>query len=86
METLQIGTHFHINMVLDHLLSSVQPQSLEWTRNSFEQSVAEIYTILEGTSSSCFRDVGGGNLFLTLISKTGLMMFRSGDCAGQERC
>jgi hypothetical protein len=34
-------------MVLDHLLLSVQPQSfLEWTRTSFEQSVAEFYTIL----------------------------------------
>jgi hypothetical protein len=79
--------HFFINMVLDHLLSSIQPQSLEWTRKSFEQSVAEFYTILlEGTSSSCFRDVGDGNLFLTLVSKTGSMMFRSGDCAGQGRC
>jgi hypothetical protein len=72
-------------MVLDHLFSSFQPQSLEWTGKSFEQPVAELYTILlEGTSSSCFRDVGGGNLFLTLVSKTGSVMFRSGDCAGQE--
>jgi hypothetical protein len=41
------------------------------------------------TSSSCFRDVGGGNLFLTLVSKTdqsGLIMFKCGDCAGQGRC
>jgi hypothetical protein len=35
------------NMVLDHFLPSVQPQSfLEWTRTSFEQSVVEFYTIL----------------------------------------
>jgi hypothetical protein len=36
--------------------------------------------------SSCFRDVEGGNLFLTPVSKTdqsGSMMFKSGDCAGQ---
>jgi hypothetical protein len=41
------------------------------------------------TSSSRFRDVGGGNLFLTLVSKTdqnGSMTFKSGDCAGQGRC
>jgi uncharacterized protein YggT (Ycf19 family) len=37
---------FFINMVLVHLLSSVQPQSfLEWTRTSFEQSM-EFYTNL----------------------------------------
>jgi hypothetical protein len=39
-------THFFINMVLDHLLPSVQPQSFEWTRASFEQSLAEFYAIL----------------------------------------
>jgi hypothetical protein len=34
-------------MVLDNLLASIQPQSfLEWTRTSFEQSLAEFYTIL----------------------------------------
>jgi hypothetical protein len=34
-------------MVLDHLLPSIQPQFfLEWTRTSFEQSLAEFYTIL----------------------------------------
>jgi hypothetical protein len=55
-------------MVLDHLLSSVQPQSFEWTRKSFEQWVTEFYTILhEGTSSSCFRDVGGGNLYVSSL-------------------
>jgi hypothetical protein len=33
--------------MLGHLLPSVQPQSfLEWTRTSFEQSLAEFYTIL----------------------------------------
>jgi hypothetical protein len=40
-------TYFFINMVLDFLLPSVQLQSfLEWTLTSFEQSVAEFYTIL----------------------------------------
>jgi hypothetical protein len=40
-------THFFINVVLDHLLPSTQPQSFfEWTRTSFGQSLAEIYTIL----------------------------------------
>jgi hypothetical protein len=40
-------THFFINMVLDHFLSSMQTQFfLEWTRESFQQSLAEIYTIL----------------------------------------
>jgi hypothetical protein len=48
-------------MVLENILPSVQPQSfLEWTRTSFEESAAEFYTIL----------LGGGNLFLTLVSKT----------------
>jgi hypothetical protein len=75
-------------MVLDHLLPTIQLQSiLEWTHTNFEQSVAELYTILlEEISLSCFRDVGGGNLFLTQVSKTdysGSMMFKSGDCAGQ---
>jgi hypothetical protein len=39
--------HFFINMVLDHLLPSTQPQCfLEWTCTSFEQSLVEFYTIL----------------------------------------
>jgi hypothetical protein len=34
--------------MLDHHFPSVQPQSfLEWTRTSFEHSLAEFYTILE---------------------------------------
>jgi hypothetical protein len=39
-------------------------------------------------SSSYFRDVEGGNLFLTLISRTnqnGSMMLEYGDCADQGR-
>jgi hypothetical protein len=41
------------------------------------------------TLSSCFRVVGGENLFLTLVSKSdqsGSMVFKSGDFAGQGRC
>jgi hypothetical protein len=41
------------------------------------------------TPSRCFRDVGDGNLFLTLVSKidqSGSVMFKCGDCAGQGRC
>jgi hypothetical protein len=41
------------------------------------------------TSSSCFRDVGDGNLFLTLVSKTdhsGSIILKSRDSAGQVSC
>jgi hypothetical protein len=31
---------------MDHILSSLEPQSLEWTCMSFEQSVVELYAIL----------------------------------------
>jgi hypothetical protein len=40
-------------------------------------------------SLNFFRDIGGWNLSLTLVSKTdwsGSMMFKSRDCAGQGRC
>jgi hypothetical protein len=33
-------------MMLDHVLPSGELQSLEWTCTSFEQSLAEFYTIL----------------------------------------
>jgi hypothetical protein len=36
-------THFFINMILDHLLPSLQPQSLEWTCTNFEQSSGILY-------------------------------------------
>jgi hypothetical protein len=35
-----------IHTVLGHLLPSIQPQFSEWTSTSFEQSIAEFYTIL----------------------------------------
>jgi hypothetical protein len=48
-----------------------------------------LYHSSRGTSSSCLRDDGGDNLILTLLSKTdhsGLMLVKSGNCAGQRRC
>jgi hypothetical protein len=58
-------------MVLDNLLSSIQPQSfLEWTRTSSEQSIGIVYHSSWWTSSSRFGDVECGNLFLTLVSET----------------
>jgi hypothetical protein len=48
-------------MALDHLLPSLQLQSLEWTRTSFEQSLVKFYTIiLEEHLQVVLRDVGGG--------------------------
>ncbi len=46
-----------------------------------------VWTVYSGTSASCFRDAGGGNLFFTLLSKTasGSMIFKSGDLSGQVR-
>jgi hypothetical protein len=79
-------------MVLNHVLPSIQPKSsLEWTLKSFEQSLAEFYIILFWRiSSSYFKDVEGGNLFLTLVSKAdhsdSMMMFKSGDCSAQVQC
>jgi hypothetical protein len=87
LEHCRYCTHFIINMVLDHLLPAIQPQSLlECTRASFN-SLAECSSWR--TFSCCFRDVGDGNLFLTLFSKTdqsGSIMFKSGNYAGQGSC
>jgi hypothetical protein len=45
--TTDTCVHFFINMVLGHLLLSTELQSfLEWTHTSFEQTLAEFYTIL----------------------------------------
>jgi hypothetical protein len=45
METLQIP--FIINMVLDHLLPSIETHAfMEWTHTSFEQSLPEFCNIL----------------------------------------
>jgi hypothetical protein len=46
-ETLVTDRHFFTNMVLDHILPSVQPQNfLEWTLTSLEQSPTKCYTII----------------------------------------
>jgi hypothetical protein len=62
---------------------------LEWTRTSFEHSLAEFYTILlEEHVQVALEMLGGGSLFLTLVFKTdqsGSMIFKSGDYAGQGR-
>jgi hypothetical protein len=76
-------------MVLDHLFLSVQPQYLESTPISFEQSLAEFYTILLEEYLQTALEILEVGMFLTLVSKTdqsGSMMFKSGDCAGQGRC
>jgi hypothetical protein len=47
MQSIKIIYISLINVVLDHPLSSIQLQSfLEWTCSSFEESLAEFYTIL----------------------------------------
>jgi hypothetical protein len=77
-------------MVLDHPLPTVQQQSLEWTHTSFEQSVAEFYTILlEEHLQVAFEMLEVGICSSLLASKTdqsGSMMFKSGDCAGEGKC
>jgi hypothetical protein len=58
---------------------------LEWTRTRFEQSLAEFYTIPLEEHLQYLINVGGGNLFLILVSKTDQaysMMFEAGDCVG----
>jgi hypothetical protein len=67
---------------------------LQYSRSPSQNGLVQILDGLERnyswrTSSSCFRDVGSGNLFLTVVSWThqsGAVMLRSGDCAGQGGC
>jgi hypothetical protein len=48
------------------------PSFFEWTRTSFEESLAEFYIILfEEHLKSCFRDVESWDMFPNLVSKTG---------------
>ena len=52
-------------------------------------SSAILYHSSWRTSYSCLTDDGGGNLLLTLLSESdnsGLLIFMSGNCAGQGRC
>jgi hypothetical protein len=46
MGKLQLLYTFPYSYVVGPLLPLVQSQSLEWTRRSFEYSLAEFYTIL----------------------------------------
>jgi hypothetical protein len=72
-------------VVFDDLLLSIHPQSLEWTRTSSEQSLAQYCTILLEEHHEVALEIGW-NLYLTIVSKTdqiGSVMLRSGDCAGQ---
>jgi hypothetical protein len=74
-------------MLLDHLLPF-----FSW--NGFVQvlrtvSSGILYHSSWRTSSSCFRDVGGGDLFLVLVFRTdqsGSVMLRCDDFAGQGKC
>jgi hypothetical protein len=85
MEKLQISLLIWFWTTFRHQDS---PNSLlEWTPITVSSGIW--YHSFWRTSSSCFRSVGGGNLFLTVVSKTnqsGSMMFKSGHYAGQRRC
>jgi hypothetical protein len=87
IETAVKDTHFSINTDLDHicLLHSLYPS---WNRLWIVSSGILCFS-WRRTSSGCLRDVGGGNLLLTLLSKTDhscWMIFKPGNCAGQRRC
>jgi hypothetical protein len=78
-------------MAWEKLLLSAQPQAfLAWTPSSFEKSLVRFYTtLLEEPLQVAFRDVGGGNLFITVVPETdqsGSIIFKSDDYAGQVRC
>jgi hypothetical protein len=60
---------------------------MEWTRTSFEQSVAEFCTILLEEHFQVALKMS--EFFLALVSKTGQsgsIMLKSHDCAGEGRC
>jgi hypothetical protein len=71
-------------------LPSEQLQSFfEWTVTNFDQSLVESIPFFFKDIFELFRDVGVGNLFLNLVSKTdynGSMKFKLCDYAGQGRC
>jgi hypothetical protein len=77
-------------MVLDRLLPSVHLQSFfEWTHTSFEQSVAEFYTILLEHLQVALEMLRDGNLFFSVVSKTdqsASVMSKSADYVGLQRC
>jgi hypothetical protein len=70
-------------MTLDRLLPSIQPQSfLEWTCTSSEQSLVEFYTILLDEHLQVALQMLKWEVSKTDQSNS--MMFKSGDCAGQD--
>jgi hypothetical protein len=77
-------------MVLDHIFA-FNTAAVLLGMASFKfltVTIRALYHFLR-TSSSCFRDVAGGKLLLRIVSKAdqnGSMMFKCGDCAGQETC
>jgi hypothetical protein len=73
-------------MVLDQLLPSILLHSfLEWTHTSFEQCVAEFYTVLLEEHLQVALEMSEVGICSSLVSKTdqsGSVMFKSGDGAG----
>jgi hypothetical protein len=70
-------------MVLDQHLPSIQLQSfLNWTRTSFEHSLAEFYISLLEEHLQVALEVLG----VSKTDQSGSVMLKSGDCAGQGRC
>jgi hypothetical protein len=65
---------------------------LEWTSTSFEQSLAEFYTVLPEEHSQVPSETLKVGIYSSLhslseIDQNGSMMFKCGDCAGwQGRC
>jgi hypothetical protein len=66
---------------------------LLYSRNTFGMESYKFWTVsseilYHSFWRSCFRDVGGGNLFLNVVSKTyhsGPILFRPGECAAQGK-
>jgi hypothetical protein len=79
-----------LNKVLNHRLPSIQLQSfLEWTRTSFEPSLAEFYTFLLEEHIQVALEMLEVGICSSLVYKTdqrGSMMLKTGDCAGQGTC
>jgi len=90
MERALKDTNFFINKELGSLACNTACILLG--KNSCKFSIISsgiLYHSSRKISSSCLRDDGGGNLILTLLSKTGhssLMVFKSGNYACQKRC
>ena len=90
METVLKDTNFCINTELGSFTCNTACILLGKVSCKFSIiSSGILYHSSRKISSSCLREDGGGNLILTLLCKTGhsgLMIFKSGNCAGQRRC